>query len=324
MPNLKHSPVSAATELPHYLLIWRNPGSTNNQKADTIIADLKASGMFKDILVIETEHRKYKQNQKRLLQALRQTGGDAWIAIAGGDGTIGAAVNALKDSGITMPTLLPLPTGNSNDIATMLHGKKRVSPRNLSRAHVVPVHTLSCKLTADDGTTLTRDAIAYIGFGITGQSAQIINAPTHRNHSTRPNLSHLHRRMREIRRFADVLQQAVPFTIQEKGDTKVLFERIITNGQRMAKYFHWPVELSEEAFHDIVVEQLGPMRTGKDLIRMTRGKEPGNRTSSNDTISFTVLTPVLAQLDGETLQIPTGTTVTISHSRTPLHFVGLR
>ncbi len=324
MSNLKLQSPSAAQILPQYLIIWRNPGSTNNQRADDIIADLQTSGLFKDILIIETEHRKHARNQKRLLDALKHTEGDAWIAVAGGDGTIGAAVNTLAGSGVAIPAILPLPTGNSNDIATMLHGKKRISPSNLQKARAVPVHTLCCMLQDTDGRISTRYAIAYISFGITAHTAQTINAPTHRDEVATRSAGRIHRRVREIRRFANVLQQAVPFTIQEKDDTKVLFERIITNGQRMAKYFHWPVKLSDQAFHDIAVEQLGPIRTGKDLIRMSRGKEAGAKTAANEQIIFTTITPVLAQLDGETLHVPTGTTVTISHSNEPLQFIGLR
>jgi diacylglycerol kinase family enzyme len=323
MRVLRQKTLGAISTMPEYLIIWRNPGSTNNQRADQIITDLRAAGTFKDILVIETAHKQYEQNKKRLLEALESVQGNAWIAIAGGDGTISAAVNALQGSDASAVSLLPLPTGNSNDVATMLHRTKHISARQFSKARATPVYALSCTLTDKKGRSTVRYAVAYISFGITAQTAQTINAPTHRGQHTARSSHRARRRIHEIRRFASVLQRATPFTIQENGESKVLFERIVTNGQRMAKYFRWPVQLPDQAFRDISIDRLGPVRTLKQVVLMARGKIAGEHKTKDNIVRFECLTPVLAQFDGETLDIPAGTTVAIQHTATPLSFIAL-
>ncbi len=315
----------AAGALPDYLIVWRNPGSTNNHRTTRIIEDLRQAKLFKDILVIETEHRQHARNQKRLLDTLEKVQGKAWVAIAGGDGTIGAVINALQSDTTThMPPLLPLPAGNSNDIATMLHRTRSITPARLKRSRQLPVYPLECTLTDSAGKTDTRYAMAYVSFGITAHTAQTINAPSHRGQHTARTSHRINRRLHEIHRFANVLQRATPFTIKESGESRVLFERIITNGQRMAKYFRWPVSLTDAVFHDIIVNQLGPARTLKDIIMMTRGKIGGERKTGDSVISFTCITPVLAQLDGETLEIKAGTKVSVTHADQPIEFISLR
>lgn len=324
MPSQKTpAPTSIHAAIPDYLIVWRNPGSTNNHRTDQIIANFTKAELFKDIIVIETVHKKPQQNQRRLAEELAKVQGKAWVAIAGGDGTISAVINALyqKQNPDMWPSLLPLPAGNSNDIATMLHTKKALTATRLQHASHLPIYALECTLTDGQGNKNVRYAVAYIGFGITARTAQMINAPLHRNQHTARTSHRIYRRLHEIRRFTGVVQRAVPFTVQELGQPKILFERIITNGQRMAKYFRWPVKLPEEAFHDISVNKLGLTYALKNIVLMTRGKVSGQRKTKNAAVEFTCVTSVLAQFDGETVEIAAGTTISIRHSVRPLDFI---
>lgn len=312
------------TKTPEYLVVWRNPGSTNDRRAGHVIAGLQRSGIFKDVLVITSQQNKRRQDSARLQQLLTQHRDNVWLVVSGGDGTVSAVVNILmRDAVGPLPPIFPLHAGNSNDIATMLHGHKRITLARLLQAKQQAVRILECTFTDAAGREVTRYAVAYISFGITAHTARSINDPAHRSTKNKRHSNTLRRRVHEIRRLKNVLSIPRPFTITANGEEKQLFERIIINGRRMATCFRWPVALADATFHDVSIERFGTIDNMKNLARMAAGRLRGVHKTKDDSVECTFITPTIGQLDGETLEIAAGTRLRVRLTDVSVPFVSL-
>lgn len=315
--------VSRQTQpLPTYCIVWRNPGSTNDARMQAFIHALRDSKLT-NVQCVTAEKDALAASKQRLLRLLKKHGDDCWLLLSGGDGTVGSIINFLKESNLAkIPPIMPLPGGNSNDIATMLHGKRILTVPRLQAARKQNVHIMHCVLEPQEGKPVQRYAAAYISFGITAQTAQVINLPAHRTVQT-DQPTEAARRLTEVRRFSDVLSRAKPFRITEAGEERLLYERILVNGRRMAKYFRLPAELSEAAFRDIAISAYGPLSNLKHLSMLATKQMHGEIRQRGEIVTFTCSEPIMSQFDGETLAIKKGTTIRISVDETPLIFISL-
>lgn len=316
--------MSVHVQLPETLIIWHNPGSTNAHRTMRLIDQLHKRFPSLALEVVRTTAGSYNANQERLKAALQSHTEACWLIVAGGDGTIGSAVNVIRDIGRDIP-ILPFAAGNSNDIATILHGRLRRVFRasHLLSAQQTPVRPLECRIQQGNQTE-TRYAVTYVSFGITAQTAKTFNAPSHRSAHTARHASRLRRRIHEIRTFMRILNQADAFHIEENGQQKALFERIFVNGQRMAKYFRWPVLLTESAFHDVEVHSLKPTDNMQNMRKMASGHLYGTRFEDDGEIDFTTHSRVVGQLDGETIAIKPKSRVIVTLAHKPTTFISLR
>jgi len=312
------------TELPQAIIIWYNPGSTNAHRTRRLITQLQHRFPGISLTVVDTKAGDYQGNQTRLADAITASVPDTWLIVAGGDGTVGSAVNVLQHTGRTMP-LLPFAAGNSNDIATILHGRRQrvFQPGRLLKAGVSSVRPLVCTVTSK-GKATTLYAVMYVSFGITAHTAKTFNAPDHRDTHTARDASRLKRRLHEIRTFMRILNQAEAFHVEERGESKALYERLFVNGPRMAKYFRWPILLTEPAFHEVQIDSLKPADNMQNMRKMASGHLYGRRFVKSDVATFTAKTAVAGQLDGETIQIPAGAQVTVALAKNPMPFISLR
>ncbi|HET7302387.1 MAG TPA: diacylglycerol kinase family protein [Candidatus Saccharimonadales bacterium] len=315
-------PVQQTVTIPTYCIIWRNPGSTNDAKVQTFIEALERAKLT-NVYCITVDTSKLAASKQRLIRLLNKHANDCWLLVSGGDGTVGSVINILKKSSLTKtPPILPLPAGNSNDIATMLHGKRMLTVKRLANARKQPVHIMECNLQAPGHKAHVQYAAAYISFGITAQTAKSINLPAHRNSQT-DQQGEASRRIKEVRRFSNVLSQAKPFHITEDNQERILYERILVNGRRMAKYFRLPAELSEAAFRDIAISDYSPLSNLKHLSMLATKQLHGIVRQRGETVQFTCNEPIMSQFDGETLAIQKETTLTIRVDESPLTFISL-
>lgn len=310
---------------PKTIIIWYNPGSTNARRTLRLIEQLHEQFPATTLEVVRTEKGSYDENQKRLQTVIEEHTEPTWLIVGGGDGTISSALNVLREIKRDIP-IVPFAAGNSNDVASILHGRlHRAFPaRRLRKAKSLPVTPLICTITTADGTKTVKYGITYVSFGITAHTARSINAPSHRDvHATRTT-NRLKRRVHEIQTFIRILNEADAFTIEENGQDRELYERIFVNGQRMAKYFRWPVLLTESAFHDVQIDSLKPKDNMQNMRKMASGHLYGTRFEAEDAIGFTAKSAVVGQLDGETIHIAAGTHVAVELAKTPSTFISIR
>lgn len=305
--------------------MWYNPGSTNAHRTLRLINQLQDTWPELTLEVVSTSPGDYDHNQQALKTALHAHPEPLWLIVGGGDGTISSAVNVLRDMQRDVP-LIPFAAGNSNDIASILHGRlnRTFSARRLARAKSLPITPLQCTITSPSGTRTVKFGVTYISFGITAHTARSINAPAHRSAHTARKANRLTRRLHEIRTFIRILNEADAFHIEEAGVDRQLFERLFVNGQRMATYFRWPVLLTESAFHDVQIDSLKPAANMQHMRKMASGHLYGTRFEQDGRISFTTKSEVTGQLDGETIHLAAGTHIEITLADKPSTFISLR
>lgn len=317
---------TSSVNLPETIIVWYNPGSTNARRTVRLVAQIRAQ--FRDVTVevVSTQPGSYEKNQQQLKAAIKNHPEPLWLIVGGGDGTISSALNVMRELHRDVP-LLPFAAGNSNDIASILHGRLQRAFRGsrLLHAKQIPITPLECTITQPDGTTFTRYGVTYISFGITAHTARTINAPSHRNaHRHTRTANRLKRRIHEIRTFIRILNAADIFHLEEDGTNHALYERMFINGQRMAKYFRWPVLLTESAFHDIKIDSLKPKDNMQNMRKMASGHLYGTRFRQGEDIAFTTHSDIVGQLDGETIQLHSGTHIKIALARKPSTFMSVR
>jgi hypothetical protein len=101
------------------------------------------------------------------------------ILSVGGDGTANIVANAAIESGQTGVSILPLPCGNGNDIATSLYGEVTRSPSGLATT-LRYGEAESCRLLRCEYGQRVRYAMGYIGLGASAIVAERFYSPEYR------------------------------------------------------------------------------------------------------------------------------------------------
>lgn len=247
---------------------------------------------------------------------------DTLICISGGDGTVSSVVQTLLESpGLSAEQrktpVLPLWCGNANDIAHMLNGRASAAKCKtiVEQGAAVPIYPLRCELVSpDNDETVVRLALGYVSLGVSARTAQSLNEPSFRH-----NRFHAvpgFKPVNEVLLLLDAMYSSSSFSVEQDGQTNIIYDWIISKGPRMAKNVKLPVQLTDHAYYQSVVRKnlpevasrLGGMASG--LLEPTLDTKP---------ITFTTQEPVWAQFDGEPIQLAAGTKVTISLNPTPFY-----
>lgn len=287
-------------------LIIQNSASTNSVRASKYAHELRQ-------VMPNTTFETYKitpgnQNTDKLSKKIAGCESDTLIGVAAGDGTVGHVIETLLSHNNQAP-IFPLWGGNANDLATMLNGEAPASIANvLKKASVVDVHPLQCTFTQTDGTTEIRTAMCYVSFGASAYAAKHLNATEHRH-----NILH---RIPGYTPFSETLAafngiiQAPRFRVEENGKRYRAYEKLFTNGPRFAKRTIFPLRLTDKKFYMRTVLHKRPFHVFTHLGDMLRNS-PLRAAIQQQSVTFTCLSPTLAQLDGEHVNIPAGTQVTL-------------
>lgn len=293
-----------------YYVIY-NVSSTSAEESLRRIAELKEAAGPRHVYVIEMakgQHGKVRDELRRLSRRFDEA---SVIAIAAGDGTVSTVVNLLMtdselpDTARRVP-VLPLWGGNGNDLARMLNGAPPPSIKPVIRhARPVSITPLLCRLDYPSGRKFEIVATNYVSVGASAYAITHVNSPGHRSNP-------LHkipgtRIVSEAVAVMNGLTEAPLFRITERGATRKIYERMMTNGPRFAKNSLLPVELVEPGYflatfrHKNIIWLIGHV-----IRSIRRNKRPLKR----DTV-FVCEDETRIQIDGESKKVPAGTRVTV-------------
>jgi diacylglycerol kinase family enzyme len=258
-------------------------------------------------------------NKAILRDHLNLLGPSTLLCIGAGDGTVHLVINfLLTDPAVgqqaRLTPILPLWGGNANDLAVMLNGPYVPGTFDHLReqGEVINIKPLRFDLQFADGTQRTVLASNYASFGATALAAHRLNQHEHRKASKRRNI--LARWLLELITTGRALMQSSRFQVEENGRKRRVYEKIFASGPRFAKLNLMPARLTDSAFYAHTFEH---KRLFAILGRFTKSLHRNPDDFLLKRAAFTVLSPVTAQFDGETTQLPPNTKVTLEPSPVP-------
>jgi diacylglycerol kinase family enzyme len=312
------------------LVVLRNPNSTRARDEMGLVETLEEYFKESAVTTLYTHSKKGKPHHW-LDEAARDglLGPRTLLAVIAGDGTLHHVINTLLTNEELQPTarhtvVLPLWGGNANDLARMLNGmpSRNQVAKIMRSGKVVAIHPIEFTLSKGQGQPRKRLALCYASFGASAAVARAINESSFRKLTLKswPPL----RLVREFTLVVKTLNNAPRFLIAdgEQGKQRRLFERVFINGSRLAKVERVALNLTDKHFYETSVSR---MRLG---ALFSRALELSDRRFSHKVAeteaTFTALSDVLGQFDGEDFDVPAGTTVKASVHDTPFYALSLR
>lgn len=223
----------------------------------------------------------------------------------GGDGNYNDVLNGLmRLKPDKRPVVALVPAGNANDHHRAAHDDASFLER-LKRGKTEKRDLLKLTAYNPDGADVNRYAHSYIGFGASGRIARALNK--HRPSAVLEKLVV----MRELMR-------SLSFKAVVRGSVMSFDSIICAHINEMAKYIKLtePKSLSDGKFE--VIETPGQSRT--QLIRQLGMAVVGQEVPHESTgrYSMALLSSVQVQLDGETVGLRSGSTVTVKVERSAI------
>lgn len=311
-------------KLPKRIVFIQNPVSTHANRARHRLAELRAA--FPDIpmTIIQTVPGGRKANQKELRKHAALLGESTLLCIAAGDGTVGMIIDTLLThpfytKSMRRTPILPVWTGNANDLAHMLNGSAFQSrlPHIVTDGHVTPVWPIHCKLVYPDGRTSTHLACCYVSFGASAVAAETLGRAISRTHVLH-NVSPI-RFLHELLVVTFSLLRTRTFRVIDDAGTTPVFEYIFFNGPRFAKISRVHRKLTDAGFHVAKVQGKSLWAISRTIIELTHPQKSQHYQAAG--AAFALKDATLVQFDGETLRLPAGTEVRVSVADEPFQAV---
>lgn len=309
----------ARQKIERYVVVL-NPYSTNGKKGEKYVSKLRDAQPDAEIAVVRAASA--AKIHPALLAALQKGEGKRQlIIVAGGDGTVHLVVNALMHPD-TPAALRQIPLtawalGNGNDFFNSIHTKDAErEPLHVvqsPKAHTVRVRPLEWTIQPEKGNLQQRFALCYSTIGATGQATAAITSTEHRKR--RQTINPRARTAHDIVSGAPALLLPKPFDVQIGTVRRRLVEMQFINGPVMTIHARYNTRLSDKNLFFGTVEQGNPVNILVTAARTIAGNPPGRTTTRP--ITFRLLQPAHAQLDGEYLELPAGT-ITVAPSKTAL------
>jgi len=217
--------------------------------------------------------------------------------------------------------VLPLWTGNANDLAHMLNGPAyRNRLRTVFNAgQVVRIRPMICVLTAQDGTVQQRMAACYASFGATAFATERLS-----REDMRSSMWHKVPGLGFVAEFVTGFKAAVRapfFRMEERGAERVVYERVYMNGSRFAKVERLPLRLTDDAFLEHTLSERNLKTVFSQLYRaMQKNLVDRFRVDQSE---FVVQERIAAQFDGELLEVAAGTRVQLYVSPLPFYALSM-
>ncbi|HEV2412405.1 MAG TPA: CDP-alcohol phosphatidyltransferase family protein [Candidatus Saccharimonadales bacterium] len=323
--------MSASKRSPHQfknVLVFCNPTSTNAQKVPSLIDELHSVYPSVSFDIIQTTAGGREANKDLLAKYIDKLGPQSLLCVAGGDGTVNVAVDALlldeRFKGAARKTpILPLWGGNANDLAIMLNGLllRTNLTQVLREASITPIWPIECSVKNKNGILDQYIAVCYASFGASAFTARWLDERRDLLASSSRS-STLRRLIREVLAVKDALISAPSFEIQERHLRRSLYERTFINGPRFAKVWGVTVKLTDRHFFMVTVEH----KSLTALLQQIR--QLFNRHRADHFIrqraTFRALEQIWAQFDGETIRIAADAEIDITFTKNPLYTVNTK
>lgn len=289
-----------AMTIKHIAIIY-NPKSTGDAPA-------AAHQLYNDIrehlphVGVELLPTKYKGQAADLTEILGQTRTGTVVVSVGGDGTYNEVVNgAMRVERHRRPILVPYPAGNANDHSRELLGDAEVMSQLLA-GEVQVIDLMRLSVHNPSGEDILLYAHSYVGFGASGRVARMLDQ---RNFGP----------VTEKLFAARELFSPSEFRAVVNGTSKKLYSIVCSNVAVMGKYLRISAEADLSDGHFEVVETDAESRL--ELLRQVGETAVGlsAATKSVQNYSMLLLDSVQAQLDGEPVGLPKGSTVFVTVER---------
>lgn len=312
--------ISWSRRLSGLIYIVYNPASTNANTGRRFIDELRQVYGDKNIKVIRTDAKKPELTFEKLAEKSSAFNDDTVLGVAAGDGTVSGVIDTILTNK-NIPdyarevAVLPLWSGNANDLAVMLNGPTpRKVASTVKRGQKIKIFPIICRMTAPDGIKTTRLAACYASFGASGYAAQHLNSKNHRN-----NPMHRYSVLKSISETVAALNglgEAQKFTITEDDKSKTIYELLFINGSRFAKNQVFPVQLDKPGYTRVSVHRKNLLLVFMHMLSLLRRNELEQQTKRQD---FVIDSDIVAQFDGEPYELVSGTKVSVSLSRRPFY-----
>lgn len=310
------------------IVVVRNPVSTNAGRADSRIAELTATFPGCELAVIETVPGGREANRKALREHADLFGAETLLCIVAGDGTTGMIIEALLTDPVyseevrAMP-VLPLWGGNANDLAHMLNGSpnRATMKKLIGNGKSVAVYPLQLKMTLPHRAMSSSIAACYISFGASAFAADRLGRTPTRNQGKLGAVPVV-RFLRELIAVIGSLVNAPTFEVEEDGSHITVYEYVCFNGPRFAKVNGVKRPLGNRTFHRAVVKKKAFLSVAFSIAILANKRKAHELETQH--AKFRTLSDTWAQLDGETLQLPAGSTVEIMVAPQPFYALATR
>ena len=310
------------------IVVIRNPVSTNAGRAEARIAELTTTFPSCELAVIETVPGGREANRKALRKHVDLFGPDTLLCIVAGDGTTGMIIEALLtdptySDGVRAMPVLPLWGGNANDLAHMLNGSpnRATMKKLIGNGKTIAIYPLLLKITRPHDPTSNSIAACYISFGASAFAADRLGRTPTRNQG-RLSAVPVVRFLRELTAVIGSLLNAPTFEVEEDGSRITVYEYVCFNGPRFAKVNGVKRPLGNKTFHRAVVREKAFLSVAFSIAILANKRKA--HELEIDHAKFKTLSDTWAQLDGETLQLPAGSTVEIMVAPQPFHALATR
>ena len=301
-----------------------NPVSSNYDRGQQLIRQLAALFPVQQFETIELRLADYERPSWLITRLNAALDKNTLLAIAGGDGTNNLVIDTLMRSSAIANvarnvTILPLWAGNANDLAHMANGNP---PRSIEtiikRGNVVRVHPLIVT-TQHTGKTTTRLAVCYVSLGASAYASARISKPSHRGRRIYrlPGARNLTDMASVTRAFIG----AATFESDIDGAQRRIYDLAMINGPRIAKVSRIPVKLTSKNFYEVMVVRKHPAVLSY-LMHIIRGTDLQRRTRTERELTINETT--WAQIDGEPVQIPGNTTISIQPYDRAFHLISTK
>ncbi len=292
------------------LVVFYNPDSSNAASGQEETRKLEQAypGRVITLMAQATD----KANRTMFRRELRP--GDVLI-INGGDGTANHVARSLP----TAPRvpILPLGTGNANDLAAMLYDDHVGEVQYiLEHATTMSIHPLICTISPEQGAPARHLAVCYLSFGSTALGAAYLNQPDTR--AKYPKYIPGGKLLSDIDTILHTTRHAKPFNITYHGQPQEIMDIIVANGPRMARTLQFPSRLERYDMFIAVVKDKHPLHVVQGAVDMMRGEFPGEHLTDK-AIKITIHTPTKGQVDGESIEFKTPCTINIKHRSASLY-----
>ena len=298
------------------ILFIYNQKATNFERARKLSAQVKNNFKSAKLHQIKLFDSKLPAKDD-VISTARNFDDKTLVLIGGGDGTVNFVINTILTSDDLseqnkQAVFLPLWGGNANDLAAMLNGSVSNNLDKLFKnSKIADVYPLSVKI-ANDAEESFDLAMNYTSLGMSAYAIKKIEQSS--KQSTLKILAYLPFRL--LAEALDVFRaviEAQPFMIDEyQEQTRQVSEVLFVNGSRIAKIGRFPSSIFEQSF---LVASSKKGSLWMDLIKIVF--RPKSFTITSEPQKFLLKDDTLAQLDGETKEVKSGSTIEVKVHHRP-------
>lgn len=242
------------------------------------------------------------------------------LYVIGGDGTVNSVIKPVAEAGAL---LLPTRSGNANDLAMSMNGRKK--PRQVfkdyqrGKATVISSRPIQIDISTENATE-SRLAINYVSLGYAALASRYIDALPRSQRS----IASLFKEAYALIRAAHDIDQ---FLITPEGTNEPvpIVDVSIAHSARMAKVGLFPIRHDDNFMLTATIAESNIRTLGTQFIKMMFGKMA---VKSVESLSFDFVNPtnqaLYYQVDGEASPLPNAANINISLAQKPVRILSTR